>query len=219
MVIDAVACGGLYDYAIYALNSDVDMRNSGADGYGDIAGVYVCSDAASPGYPGNCTRKVSLENVVNNKNNGVVLMTDANTSLIHSKVSKVSGNNGCKIQLGLGAQYSRFDRLDGIVEFTAVGTLMGCDVEIPLTCANFSIALGGYGNRIKRIMQNGLFQWMDSDIHFGQPGGTVPDVYYGPYKMGWAAAAPTTGSWARGVGNSKNRGGEVPRPGVDLQPG
>ena len=216
VVIETTAFGGLYDYAVYALNSVVDMKNSGADGYGNIAGVYVCSDATSPGYP-NCTRRASLENVANNKANGVVLATDSYTSLIHSKISKVAGSNGCKIQLGAGAQYSRFDRLDTTTEFTAVGTLIGCDVELPLNCTNFSIALGGYGNRVKRIMSNGNFQWLDGDVHIGMPGQTTPStLFIEPYKMTWAAAAPTTGSWPQGsvIWKTRGNGGQFARVGL-----
>ena len=76
-------------------------------------------------------------------------------------------------------------------------------LDLPFTCAEFSITGPIYNPIIQDFrglpsINNKTILGGASDVQIGFPTvSTIPSLFIGPYKMTWAAAAPTSGSWTQ----------------------
>lgn len=200
---------GDFDYQIIALNCGVNLHNTGGDGHGDTAGIYVGSDEEGNSYP-NCTAEVVIDHHTNSLSNGIALMTDEYTTLKNSTVSYLRGNNGFRVQLGAGAIGCQFINNETLKSFVVeAGAFQNNVLEVPETCANLD--LSGCGTSVSnnlihdsRYASNQLiFAGRSVNGHplaaFGYPGMTDPaSVRFGLNKLAWYWQAPDVGSWRTG---------------------
>ena len=189
--------GGNDDYYIYAEDSPVDIRDSGGDGHFNLAGVYVCVTSGH-------NQTIRLQNFSPVVNSGIVLQTDSNTTLADSIVEQIGATAAIHpgISLGRGAINSRFTNLGYLSSFTnASSNITNCIINLPSSCmtaTGLNLA-GNSGNIIQSAMYNDPVNTLDGDVRIGYPGQTTPSkLIIDPYKLTWAATAPTTGSWPRG---------------------
>jgi hypothetical protein len=132
-----------------------------------------------------------------------IIKTDANTIL--KRGFFLGGSYNSKIDLGGGAINCTFQGFNALTSFSSGGTFIGNRVELPDSTTNFdlSTATNVKNNLItdlRAIAGIGGYQTIiDGDLRVGQPSFVTPNnLTLNTYRMTWAGAAPTTGSWARG---------------------
>jgi hypothetical protein len=199
LVCDGVASGGSYDYVVYAYKSSGTFYNFGGDGGGDVAGMYLCTDGTM-NYP-----KVLVRNFTQ-KRSTPLIKADANTIPYYSDFDELAGDgdSGFSLEFANGPQFCRFTNLRKMFAFKSLGNLIGCHVELPDSCKNFSIPTTSYNNNIRWLatgsnMYGNTYHGLSSDLRIGVPGvANIPSLYLEPHRLTWAYASPTTGSWSRG---------------------
>ncbi len=147
------------------------------------------------------------------------LITDSNTELktCYFDLSSVVGGN---ILLGGGASTSTFKQSRTALSFVvSSGAFIGNRVELGPETTNFEVpGLASSHNNIITDLRafagpGGNQTLIDGDLRVGQPDFVTPNVFtLNSYKMTWAAAAPTTGSWTQGsvIWNNAAAAGGVP---------
>lgn len=156
----------------------------------------------SAAVPGSRPVDIRALNITGSSYHNAFLITDANTSLNNCYFANAETSSS-KIILGGGAEGCTFLASYGMVAFTCLaGNFQNNYVELPFDCKVFDVSACAhlaYNNiiRDKRSFSNQTL--IDGDLTVGQSYTATPStITVSPYKMTWAAAAPTTGSWAQG---------------------
>lgn len=162
---------GQSNYLAYALDGGVIMENSGLDGGGTIAGIYLVSNSQAGGWPSACQQSVYLTGVTNNgASNLPALLTDSNTLLVNSVVNGLRGPGSFQIQLGKGAKGCKFIDVDSMTSFVvSAGTFNHCYLEVPWTCA--TLTLPAYSDTVVRNANTGF---TISELYLGSTQETFP---------------------------------------------
>jgi len=132
-----------------------------------------------------------------------IIKTDANTIL--KRCCFLGGSYNSKIDLGGGAVNCTFQNFNALTSFSSGGVFIGNRVELPDSTTNFdlSTATNVRNNLITDLRAiagiGGCQTLIDGDLRVGQPSFVTPNnLTVNAYRMTWAAAAPSTGSWAQG---------------------
>lgn len=202
--LDKVLCGDRQDYYVYARDCDVYMKDCDGDGTLNVAGISMVATGAP------AARTLRMESSIFHCGSAPFILTDANTALSNAKVANSNGGSGSGIILGQQLINSRFEGFFGqLAYFTVASAVLGCHLEIPANCAYFSMLHSDTTNPAYSdaniIIRHGPFYngghevEITGDLRLGTPDTPVPpNLIAGQYKMTWAGAAPTAGSWAQG---------------------
>lgn len=128
-----------------------------------------------------------------------IIKTDANSIL--KRCIFQGGSYNSNVDLGGGAVNCTFRAFNGLKSFSSGGTFIGNQVELPDTTTNFdlSTATNIRNNTITDLRTFGAQTTIDGDVRIGQPSFVTPNVLtLNTYKITWAAAAPTTGTYTKG---------------------
>ncbi len=159
--------------------------------------------------PTSTCANIVTEGIKSSSTPSAALITDGNTELKNCNfdLTMVTGGN---IQLGGGASTSSLELNRSATSFTqsaGVYTFQGNRLRFGASMTNLDINPSGYAknNFITDLRAfaggpvSGGQTTIDGDVQLGQPKFVTPNVLTtNIYKMTWASAAPTTGSWAQG---------------------
>jgi hypothetical protein len=173
------------------------IDNLAGDG-GPVGGYYMNITASSPTF---YNRRCELRNIYTGPAGTTLIKTDSNTILRDWIVeSSFTGGTvatrGVKFDLGGGAINCRFFGHEQLRSFISAGVFTGNTLDLSSDCTTLTLPAGV--NRINNLIKDqrvlaGPKVAVDGDFRINSG-----NLFLDPYKMTWAAAAPTAGSWARG---------------------
>lgn len=147
-------------------------------------------------------KNISAVNITGSSTHEAFLIVDSNTSLNNCYFAD-GQTSSSKTILGGGSEGSTFLSPYGMTGFTCLaGNFQNNTIELGFDCKVFDVSGCGnlaYNNLIrdKRAFSNQTL--IDGNLTVGQPHTATPStITVSPYKMTWAAAAPTSGSYAQG---------------------
>lgn len=149
-------------------------------------------------------KNIRAVNISGSSTHAAFLVTDVNTSLNNCYFADTQTVSST-ILLNGGSECSTYLAPYGLTSFICTafgGNFQNNYIELPFDAKVFDISACGanaYNNIIRDMRLFSAQTLIDGNLQIGQPYTATPSVItVSPYKMTWAASAPTTGSWAQG---------------------